>query len=54
MQQDGLVPNGCGAITYNSPNYETDRQYVGKVDYQFSEKQSVFFRLLTTQQAGPE
>jgi len=53
VKQDGLVPNGCGAITYNTPNYETDRQYVSKVDYQFSEKQSVFFRLLTTQQLVP-
>ena len=53
VKQDGLTPNGCGAITYNTPSYESDRQYVGKVDYQFSEKQSMFFRLLTTQQNFP-
>jgi hypothetical protein len=53
VQQDGLTPNACGAITYNTPNYEDDKQYVGKVDYQFSDKQSLFFRLLTTQQQVP-
>jgi len=53
VKQDGLTPNACGSITYNTPNDETDKQYVGKVDYQFSDKQSIFFRSLTTQQYVP-
>jgi Carboxypeptidase regulatory-like domain/TonB dependent receptor len=51
--QDGLVPNGCGSITYNIPNDEDQRQYVGKIDYQLSDKQSVFFRILDTQELVP-
>ena len=53
VAQDGLVPNACGAITYNTPAYETDRQYVGKSDYQLNDKQSIFFRALITQQLVP-
>ncbi len=53
VAQDGITPNQCGAITYNTPSYETDHQYVGKVDYQLTDKQSLFFRLLTTQQYVP-
>ncbi len=53
VKQDGLTPSPCGLITYNTPKYETDRQYVGKVDYQQSATQSLFFRILTTQQQVP-
>jgi len=53
VAQDGLTPDACGNITYNTPSYETDRQYVAKVDYQLSQKQSVFYRALVTRQYVP-
>ena len=53
LKQDGITPNPCGRITYNTPSNETDRQYVGKVDYQVSDKQSAFLRLLATAQKVP-
>jgi hypothetical protein len=42
----GLQPTPCGAVTYQVPTHENDQQFVGKVDYQFSPKQSLFFRTL--------
>ncbi len=53
LKQDGITPDPCGRITYNTPSDEDDRQYVGKVDYQISTKQSAFVRLLATQQKVP-
>jgi len=53
VQQSGIVPDACGSITYNAPNYENDRQFVGKMDYQMSDKQSLFFREVATQQYVP-
>ena len=53
LKQDGVTPDPCGRITYNTPSDEDDRQYVGKVDYQISTKQSAFVRLLVTQQKVP-
>jgi hypothetical protein len=52
----GVTPDACGRITYGGttnpanglPLYENDQQYTAKVDYQLSEKHSVFFRLLNT------
>jgi len=44
----GLQPNQCGVITYNTPDVENYLQFTGKVDYQLSDKQSVFFRALDT------
>ncbi|PWU07181.1 MAG: hypothetical protein C5B51_10640, partial [Terriglobia bacterium] len=44
----GLQPNPCGAITYQVPSHENDNQFVGKVDYQISPKQSLFVRTLNT------
>ncbi len=49
----GLQPNGCGSITYQVPTHENDHQFVGKVDYQLSAKQSLFFRTLNTHIAYP-
>jgi hypothetical protein len=43
------TPDPCGNITYGTPGPEDDYQYVGKVDYQLSERQSMFVRLLDTQ-----
>lgn len=44
----GVTPNQCGVITYNTPAYENDYQFVAKFDYQLNDKQSVFFRGLDT------
>jgi len=53
VKQDGLTPDKCGLITYNSPSYENDKQFVGRVDYQLSDKQSLFVRSLITRQLIP-
>jgi hypothetical protein len=53
LAHDGITPNACGQITYNTPTYENDNQYVIKVDYQLSDKQSLFFRDLWTKQYQP-
>ena len=44
----GLQPNPCGSLTYQVPTHENDHQFVGKVDYQVSDKQSIFVRSLDT------
>jgi len=38
----------CGAFTYGNKSSENDATYVGKVDYQKSDKHSLFGRLLIT------
>jgi len=43
-----VTPNQCGLITYNTPAYENDYQFVAKIDYQLNDKQSLFFRGLDT------
>ena len=48
LAANGLTPDKCGVVTYNTPTKENDYQYVGKIDYQLSPKQSLFFRLLDT------
>jgi Carboxypeptidase regulatory-like domain len=45
---EGLKPDQCGNITYQVPTHENDNQYIGKVDFQLSAKQSIFFRSLDT------
>jgi Carboxypeptidase regulatory-like domain len=42
----GLQPDQCGHVTYQVPTHENDNQYVAKVDYQLSDKQSIFIRSL--------
>ena len=42
----GLTPDACGNITYQVPTHENDNQFVGKVDYQITDKNSLFFRIL--------
>jgi len=42
----GLTPDAAGNVTYQVPNHENDNQFVGKIDYQMSEKNSLFFRIL--------
>jgi len=49
----GLQPDGCGRITYQVPTHENDGQYVGKIDYQLSDKQSVFFRIIESTVSYP-
>lgn len=44
----GLQPNQCGVLTYNTPDDENDLQWVGRGDYQLSDKQTVFVRALDT------
>ncbi len=53
LAHDGLTPNACGQVTYNTPTYENDYQYVAKIDYQLSDKQTLFFRDLWTKQYQP-
>ena len=43
-----LTPSPCGQVTYNTPDKENDFQIVSKLDYQVSDKQSMFFRSLHT------
>jgi hypothetical protein len=38
----------CGRLVYGSKNSEDDHQVVGKIDYQLSDKQSVFGRFIDT------
>ena len=47
------MPDQCGKITYNTPTYENDYQYVTKIDFQLSDKQSIFFRDLWSKQLQP-
>ncbi len=54
LKQDGITPDACGRITYNTPSNEDDRQYVGKGDYQITDKQSAFVLLLATEQKVPK
>ena len=55
LQNLGTTPDKCGNVTYPtfSSAFEDDYQYVGKVDYQLNDKQSIFFRLLDTQEKLP-
>ncbi len=53
LSKDGITPNACGQVTYNTPTYENDYQYVAKIDYQLSDKQTLFFRDLWTKQYQP-
>jgi Carboxypeptidase regulatory-like domain len=53
----GVTPDACGRVTYGGttnlanglPLFENDQQYTTKVDYQITDKNSAFFRLLNTQ-----
>ena len=49
----GATPDACGNLTYANPSPENDYQYVGKIDYQLTDKQSLFFRLLDSQVKQP-
>ena len=47
LAKDGIVPNACGQVNYNVPVQQNEYQIVGRVDYQLSEKQSIFGRYLS-------
>lgn len=49
----GLQPDPCGTVTYQVPTHENDGQYVAKLDYQLSDKQSLFFRILESTVSYP-
>ncbi len=49
----GLPVGPCGQVNYQTPTHENDNQFTGKVDYQLSDKQSVFLRVLETHIAYP-
>ncbi len=49
----GLTPGPCGSITYQVPTHENDDQYVGRVDYQMTDKNSLFFRILESRVVYP-
>jgi hypothetical protein len=53
LAADGVKPDPCGRVLYNNPRYENTYQYVARVDYQISEKHSMFFRMLDTKQRIP-
>src|SRR5437867_11737748 len=41
-------PEPCGEVTYGRRNVRDEHQAVGRVDYQFSSKQSIFARYMAT------
>ena len=49
----GATPDQCGNITYSVPSFEDDYQYVGKIDYQLNDKQSLFFACWIRQRPCP-
>jgi len=40
----GVTPDPCGKITYNTPVYQNNYEYVFKIDYQINANHSLFFR----------
>ena len=49
----GLQPGPCGSITYQVPTHENDDQYVAKIDYQMSDRNSMFFRMIESKVIYP-
>jgi hypothetical protein len=49
----GLPVGPCGQVNYQVPTHENDGQYTGKFDYQLSDKQSIFLRVLETKITYP-
>jgi hypothetical protein len=45
-----LTPNNCGIVNWTLPNNENDNQVPVRVDYQLSDKNSLFARYLLTKQ----
>jgi hypothetical protein len=53
MAKLGILPDDCGKVTYNTPIYQNNYQYVAKIDYQLNDKHSLFFRDLWTKERQP-
>ena len=49
----GVFPDACGKVTYNTPQYQNNYQYVAKIDYQINERHSLFFRDLWSKERQP-
>ena len=49
----GLPVGPCGQVSYQVPTHENDGQYTGKFDYQLSDKQSLFLRVLESKVSYP-
>jgi carboxypeptidase family protein len=49
-----VPPNECGLVTFGAPSQSNEQMYVGKLDYQMSEKHSLFGRLLFNPSNAPE
>jgi len=43
-------PDQCGRVTYGTPTSRNDQQYVAKIDYQVSDRHSMFGRFVTSPQ----
>ena len=44
-------PEPCGQITFDRRNVRNENQFIGRIDYQHSAKQSIFGRFVTTKLA---
>jgi hypothetical protein len=53
MAASGVFPDECGKVVYNVPQYQNNYQYTFKIDYQISEKHSLFFRDLWSKEYQP-
>src|SRR5262249_52982851 len=53
MAKLGIVPDDCGKITYNTPIYQDNYQALAQIDYQLSDKPSLFFPDLWTKERQP-
>ncbi|MEQ1884872.1 MAG: carboxypeptidase-like regulatory domain-containing protein [Bryobacteraceae bacterium] len=49
----GQTPNSCGLVSFGTPRILDEHQYGGKVDYQVSDKQTVYGRMLFSTQYTP-
>ena len=53
MAAVGVFPDDCGKVTYNTPTYQNNYQYVAKIDYQITASHSMFFRDLWSKEHQP-
>jgi hypothetical protein len=43
-----VATNPCGQVSFGAPNPQSENQYIGRVDWNMSEKQSLFVRYFNT------
>jgi len=53
MTKVGLVPDECGQVVYNTPQYQNNHEYTFKIDYQINDRHSLFFRDLFSKERQP-